>query len=103
MKEPTHFQRLLARFVQADGTFCGKMLPVERWWNPAIKKARGGYIRASVLAFGPSLKDRVWYLTPRGEEAAREAAAYVEAWTQERAAACRAKMAALARTQESDE
>ena len=41
MKEPTHFQRLLARFVQADGTFCGKMLPVERWWNQAIKKARG--------------------------------------------------------------
>lgn len=99
VREPTHFQRLLARFVKADGTFCGKLLPVERWWNPAIKRARSGYIMATVLAFGPSLKDRVWFLTPKGEAAAREAVAHIEAWTQHRAAECRAKLDQLRETE----
>lgn len=49
MKRPTQFQYLLSRFVKDDGTFTGKMIPIESYWNYAFKKARGGYINSMYI------------------------------------------------------
>jgi hypothetical protein len=101
MKYPTQFQRLLALFVKDDGSFVGKLIPIESYWNYAFNKARlGGYIKNSNIGFTfgsgrVSIKNYFWFLTPKGEEAAVKSAKYIEDWTREKSELCRKKMEEL--------
>ncbi|MFG6080312.1 hypothetical protein ACEUZ9_000862 [Paracoccus litorisediminis] len=99
-KEPGHADVMLAGFLRADGTSCGRSNPAERYLVPAFTKLRKeGLIRCGLrLSFGgrPGPSDGIWYLTERGEAAAvpaaervRVARAEIAAWTADLMAAHR--------------
>jgi len=75
---PKHIDTYLARYVQTDGNFCGKMTPGETWLRPAHKKARQkGWVRFEGLSFGKGLE--IWHLTEKGQAEALASADRVKA------------------------
>lgn len=92
IRRPPLWQYLLDIFVQNDGTFCGRLLPLDPCWNSPIKKARAsGWIRRGNLGFAMAGDRRkptdrqnfIWRLTPLGEEEAKKATAAISAYKTE--------------------
>lgn len=86
-KDPSYLDLILAGFVKEDGSFCGQFKPIESYYSAAhLKARRSGYIRAGIsIGFGSGGSSSIWYLTPKGEEAARAAHARVDFIRKERA------------------
>ena len=75
-KQLSYMDQLLLMHRRADGTYCGKFKPIDRWYNSAHLKAR----RDSLISAGPvkvSLMDgpeaNIWWLTDKGKKAVEEA------------------------------
>jgi DNA-binding transcriptional regulator PaaX len=82
--EPKHIDSLMADYVKADGTFCGRMEPGDRWLRPAFTKMRkNGWVKASILSFGKGAT--IYFLTERGEPEALAAKDRVRAAKEARA------------------
>lgn len=80
---PSYFDQMMAGFVKPDGTFCGRMSPVERWFAPAHRKARkAGFLYFSI-SFGKGAD--IWVLTDRGKPVALEAKVKVNRMNEARA------------------
>ncbi|NNH56941.1 hypothetical protein HLI01_08985 [Rhizobium laguerreae] len=77
-KDSPYIDQIMAGFVKADGAFCGRMEPGDRWLRPAWTKARrAGWVKHSGLGFGKNAG--IWFLTDRGETEALAAKARVTA------------------------
>jgi len=95
VKRPPMWVCLMARFIRIDEVEGPKavctMLPLESYYNAAIKKARSnGWIRRTQIGFSFGPKDRVtdrgnflWKLTERGERVALDSARALDAYRQE--------------------
>lgn len=77
---PQHLDTVMAAFVKADGSLCGRMKPADLQFGPAHLKAR----RAGWIVAGPGISfggraQPIWQLTSKGESEARAARLRVEA------------------------
>lgn len=61
-----YIDQLMAGFVRVDGTFCGRMEPIDRWLRTPWKKIRrAGWVSHSGLSFGKTAG--IFFLSERGE------------------------------------
>jgi hypothetical protein len=75
-KDAPYIDQIMAGYVKEDGSFCGRMEPVDRWLRPAFTKTkRKGWVKASILSFGKGAT--IFFLTERGEPEALAAKARV--------------------------
>lgn len=65
-KDAPYIDQIMAGYVKEDGSFCGRMEPLDRWLRPAFTKMkRKGLVAASILSFGKGAT--IFFLTERGE------------------------------------
>lgn len=70
-KESPYIDQIMAGFVKADGTFCGRMEPGDRWLRPAWSRIkRAGWVEPS-FGFGKGMV--IYFLTERGKPEGVEA------------------------------
>lgn len=82
-KDAPYIDQIMAGYVKEDGSFCGRMEPVDRWLRPAFTKMkRKGWVSASILSFGRGAT--IFFLTERGEPEAAAAKERVTAVREER-------------------
>lgn len=61
-----YIDTIMAGFVRDDGTFCGRMEPIDRWLRAPWKSCRrAGWVKASILSFGKNAT--IFFLTESGE------------------------------------
>lgn len=73
-----YIDQIMAGFVRADGTFCGRMEPGDRWLRAPWKRCvRAGWVKSSGIGFGKGAV--IYFLTDRGEAEAVAARARVNA------------------------
>lgn len=83
-KDSPYIDQIMAGFVRADGTFCGRMEPIDRWLRPAWKKCRrAGWVKSSGIGFGKNAV--IFFLTESGEAEAKAAKDRVTAVREARA------------------
>ena len=75
-KQLSYMDQLLLMHRRADGTYCGKFKPIDRWYNSAhLKARREGLLKAGPLKIalekGPG--HYIWWLTDKGQNATEEA------------------------------
>lgn len=81
-KDSTYIDQIMAGFVRADATFCGRMEPIDRWLRAPWKRCvRAGWVKSSGIGFWKNAV--IYFLTERGEA---EAAAAKERVTSAREA-----------------
>ncbi|PZP69512.1 MAG: hypothetical protein DI604_17905 [Delftia acidovorans] len=77
-KDSPYVDQIMAGFVRTEGSFCGRMEPIDRWLRAPWKKCvRAGWVKSSGFGFGKGAI--VYFLTDSGEAAAAAARSRVDA------------------------